>query len=366
MSVLISPNMNLPVPVVLGEPGPQYALDVNSALSLIDGHNHTSGNGVQVPSAGLNINSDLSFNNNRLLVAKSITFTSQPSPLTAVSPDLGAAYVSGVDLYYNDGNGNQIRITAAGNVAGAAGSISGLTAPASASYSSAQSKFIWQSDVSTSAGMDGGPVTIRQNIASAKGVTLQSAASLAADYTLTFPGGLPPTTRLVTIDSSGNIGVPFYIDNTTLVVNSNILSVGTITASNITANQSTASSLGAVTVNSGSGQFTNVVSLTCTGNNPVFVGIYHDTSVSGNAYIQASGVTAFDIVIKKNGGASEVARYTIGPISSSSPFSIDFPASIFTVDTSAAAGVNTYFAQIEPLINGNVTAAGLKIIAWEM
>ena len=37
MSFTNSPNMNLPIPTVGGEPGPNYATDVNSSLTLVDG-----------------------------------------------------------------------------------------------------------------------------------------------------------------------------------------------------------------------------------------------------------------------------------------------------------------------------------------
>lgn len=205
MSVIISPNMNLPVPVVGAEPGPQYATDVNNSLNIIDGHNHTPGFGVPITSAAINWNADISAMNNRVTLLKSATFTVQGSPLASVLPDIGAIYVSGVDLYYNDINGNQIRMTQNGSVNSGNGSISGLTPPASASYSVAGAKFIWESDVNTSAGMDNGPVTIREEVANANGVTLQSPISLAADYSLTFPAALPGGTSFLLVDSSGNI-----------------------------------------------------------------------------------------------------------------------------------------------------------------
>lgn len=197
--------MSLPIPVVLTEPGPQYALDVNSCMSILDGHNHTSGMGVQIPPDGLNINSDLTFSNNRLTLAKSITFTPQGGLLPGVSPDIGAIYVSGVDLYYNDISGNQIRLTQNGNIVGGSGSISGLVAPASASYNMSNTTFVWQSNVNTSAAMDNGPITIREEIANANGITVQSPSALAADYSLTLLPALPLSTSYLIVDPTGNI-----------------------------------------------------------------------------------------------------------------------------------------------------------------
>jgi len=64
------PNMGFtnPTPGVTtgGSPSYTYANNISSALTTIGAHNHTPGgsNGVQVPTAGLNINADLTFNGN--------------------------------------------------------------------------------------------------------------------------------------------------------------------------------------------------------------------------------------------------------------------------------------------------------------
>lgn len=206
MSVVVSPNMNLPVPVVSQEPGPQYASDVDNCLGLIDQHNHAFGNGVQISPNGLNINTDLTIQDNNLTSVRTVRFFPQGGPIIASSPDLGVIYEAGVDLYYNDGNGNQIRLTQAGSIVGTSGSITGLTAPASATYSSGSSTFTWQSNVNTPATMDMGNIIIRNDTANSPGVTIAVNASIASDYQLTLPAALPGATSFVTSDSSGNIG----------------------------------------------------------------------------------------------------------------------------------------------------------------
>lgn len=203
-TINLSPNMNLPVPVVGEDPGPDYATNVNSSFGILDGHNHSLGSGVQITPSGLNINTDLSILSNNLTVVRSVRFTAQGSPL-ALGTDLGCVYESGVDLWYNDGNGNQIRITQSGGLAGTPGSISGLTAPASASYVAASSTFIFQSNVNTPANIDVGSVILRQVTTSPNGITLSSPTSLAANYTLTFPAGLPSSPTVLSSDASGNL-----------------------------------------------------------------------------------------------------------------------------------------------------------------
>lgn len=199
-----SPNMSLPVPNVGVDPGPTWAYDLDSCLNIIDYHDHSSGYGVPVTPSGLDISSDLTFQDNNATNLKSARFYVQGSPLSGPS-DLGCLYVSGVDLYYNDVSGNQVRITQSGAVVAGSGSISGLVAPASASYSSGTGTFTWQSAVNTSAKMDAGAIVIRKATLNSAGITIQANNSLSSDYSLTLPATLPGSTQFLTLDTSGNI-----------------------------------------------------------------------------------------------------------------------------------------------------------------
>ena len=203
MPVIISPNMSLPVPVVSQEPGPQWAADINASLSILDGHNHSPGSGVQITPAGLNINTDLPINSNNLTLARSVRFSPQLSPLSLGS-DIGCLYESGVDLYYNDGAGNQVRITQSGAVTGATGTITGLpSGTASASYSAGT--FTFQSATSTPANLAVGPISIGLNIANSKTVTISSTAGQASNYSLFLPAAAPATNQIMVSDNSGNL-----------------------------------------------------------------------------------------------------------------------------------------------------------------
>lgn len=223
-NIVVSPNMNLPVPIVGEEAGPAYATDVNNCMSVIDSHDHSTGSGVQITPSGINISADLPFNNNNATVLKTARFTAQSSPITASSPNLDCLYVSGVDLYYNDGSGNQVRITQSGGVAGSPGSIANLTSPASATYVSGTSTFVWQSAASTPANMDAGSYILREVAANANGITISSPSGLASNYSVTFPGSLPGQQNFMTLDNSGNIAT-WAVDNSTLEVSSNTLRI---------------------------------------------------------------------------------------------------------------------------------------------
>lgn len=198
--VVNSANMNLPVPIVGVDPGPQYAIDVNSCLTLIDQHDHTPGYGVQITPAGIDINTNLTFGQNFATDVAGVVLTTQLS-----TPTVNTIYESGVDLFFVDGDGNDVRITQNGAVAGTPGSIANLAAPASASYVAADSTFVWESDTNIAANMDFGAAIMR-NISpnSTFALTLQPPAALSSDYSLTLPI-IPVSRSLLTIDTSGII-----------------------------------------------------------------------------------------------------------------------------------------------------------------
>src|ERR1700721_1530884 len=110
------PNMNLPVPVPTQDPGPDWANNLYACLfNVLDQHNHSSGNGVQINPSGLNLNADVSFLTNNATNLRSTRYLSQGAPLSGAA-DLGCVYVSGGELFYNDIAGNQVKITSGGTV----------------------------------------------------------------------------------------------------------------------------------------------------------------------------------------------------------------------------------------------------------
>jgi microcystin-dependent protein len=206
MPVNITPNMGLIAPVVGQEPGPNWASDLNASLGILDQHNHSSGQGVQITPTGININANLPMNSNNLTTTKTITFTAQSGALPGSSPYLGCIYVAGNELYYNDESGNIVPITLNGSVNAGAGSITGLpSGTASASYSGVAQTFIWQSATNTPANMDNGSVTIRPIAVSPNGVTINAPAGLGASYGVTLPTALPSSTSALSVDPSGTM-----------------------------------------------------------------------------------------------------------------------------------------------------------------
>lgn len=198
MANTISPSMGLPIPDVGTQPGPDYATDVNTSLTIIDTHTHIAGSGNPITPDAISINTSLTFSDNFAVDLAGMTMTAQ-----SITPDNQTLYVNGVDLYYTDGLGNNIRMTQSGGIVGSPGSISGLASPASATYVSGSQTFVWQSGTSIAANMDAGSLLLR-NLSpnSTYALTLAPPSGLAANYTVTLPP-IPAATAFVTMANSG-------------------------------------------------------------------------------------------------------------------------------------------------------------------
>lgn len=224
-----SPNMGMPVPVVGVDPGPDWAQNINASLSVVDGHDHSPGHGVQVTPAGININADFAQNGNNITLSRTIRFLSQSAALTAPA-DLECVYVVGQELFYNDGAGNTVQITTNGSVNAGAGSITGLPS-GTASASFAGGTFTFVSATNTPAAMNLGSVKIGRQDTSGFGTTIGVSGSQAANYSLTLPTSLPGSTSLLQVDSSGNMGTTAGITGSgaAVLANSPTISSPTLT-----------------------------------------------------------------------------------------------------------------------------------------
>ncbi len=229
-----TPNMNLALPTVSQTLGPAWATQLIAALGQIDSHNHTTGQGVAVPAAGINVNADLPFSGNNATSLRSARFTDQGAALTTPS-DVGCLYLAGGNLFWNSGAGAAVQITSGGALAGTPGSIAGLGSPAAVTYTSGNGTFRFTSNTNTNAAVDVGPVTVRAQAAAANGITIQSPSGLAANYAVTLLGTLPAGQRALTIDNLGNLST-WNIDGSGLVSNAGVLTV--VGAAAIAANTS--------------------------------------------------------------------------------------------------------------------------------
>jgi hypothetical protein len=192
------------LPIVSVTLGPIWASEVNAAFGVIDAHDHSSGKGTPVRTAGIYLDADLDFRGTNSKNARSARFALQTSLLGGIS-DVCCVYFSGADLYANDSAGNQIQLTSGGGVAGTSGSISGLASPASVVYTPATKLFKFYSGSNIWASMQTGPITISEAVLNGKGVTVSVPVGLATAYGLELPAALPASTKIVTLTSAGKV-----------------------------------------------------------------------------------------------------------------------------------------------------------------
>lgn len=209
-----TPNMDLTVPYVNVDPGPDYANNINNSFSLIDAHDHSSGKGVQITPSGLNINAALTFNGNPLTNASYVEFQLQSSG-PGVSQSLyvqnGSESPARPDLWYYDGS-SAVQLTNNGSVNATIANLPGE------SYGAGT--FTWKQGVgsTTPAAFDIGAITLRPNVAgTTNGITLQTGA-ISSAWTLTLPT-LPSVTSFLTVDSSGNISSATALDGVLTTAN---------------------------------------------------------------------------------------------------------------------------------------------------
>jgi len=134
-------NMNLTLPTVSVTAGPTFATQINTAITSIDAHDHTTGKGVQVPSAGINIDANLSFGGYTATGLKATAFTAQAAAITDTYRLWAKA---DGNLYYTNGSGTPVQITSSGTL-----NTSGLVTAVYSPLSLAGNVTIGPSDSST-------------------------------------------------------------------------------------------------------------------------------------------------------------------------------------------------------------------------
>lgn len=215
------PNMGVILPTLGGDSG-DWDDKLNAGITLIDAHDHTSGKGTQVPSAGININADLSFAGNAATALGKAAF----SAVTALVSGSKTLFVSSSDneLYWRTNAGTNVKLTSGTtiNTSLVGGIVGDYTAVgAEVAFNDANDRYTFKQNSATGwARLASGEVRIFETGTSESVyVGLAAPAALGASYTLTLPTALPGSTLLAQCDSSGNI----TFSNT--VVNSVVLAV---------------------------------------------------------------------------------------------------------------------------------------------
>lgn len=353
MSSTQTPNMNLTVPGVGTEPSPEWAQEINSDLSILDQHNHSPGQGVQITPSGIDISSDLTFQGNAATNLEYVLFSVQ----TGDPASNYVEYVKGVDLYYTDGNGNHIQITSGGGVNGSPGSISNLTSPASASYVSATQTFVWKSGVSTAANMDAASLIVRYPgsypTPTGNYIAIEAPSSLSTGFALTLPAALPSVTSNLTLSNSGVIGTSTPPASVVISSSSAMFSTTSVTYVPVT----------------------NLSVAITTSGGPVMLMLQPENAISSVAKIGLSSTTenpAGTVLITRYDGSSttnisqtQLFSSPIGGAGSSSCIIYYTPGSISFIDV-PTAGTYTYAINVVAQNSTTITCTNIVLAAYEI
>lgn len=373
-----SPNMQLTIPVPGVDPGPDWANNLNASLTVIDSHTHSPGSGVQITPSGIDINSDLTWNNtNNAINLRSLRFFPQGSPISGSGSDLGCLYESGVDLYFNDGAGNQIRITQSGSVAGASGTITGLpSGTASAAYASINGTFVFQQATSTAANLDVGSIAIRYPgsypTPSGNYIQLRAPSGLSSGYSITLPSLPAANNTLLTMSTSGVLSAAAAVDNSTLEISSGVLQVkasgigspqiadGAVTPPKLSAsNHATSASTGSYSNSTSSFTTAASVVLTTSGR-PVLVSLAADGSSNG----QMSVSNNTGALVRFKVGSNVIGDYLVA--APNLGLGITWPGN-FSMMSFPSAGANTFLVQAEIFAgSGSVFLTNLALTVVEI
>lgn len=192
------------LPTVSVTLGPLWASEINTALGIVDAHSHAPGSGLQIGAAGLNITSDLTLNTNDLTGIRTLRLTDQTS-ITLAGTDIRAMYSKNGDLYYRSSASQEVQVTNGASLAGISGTITGLTSPAAAAYSSITGTFAFTKDTNKGGKLAISDIALYEfDNASAQPITLKSPAAVVA-YSMTLPAAVPTQAGLMAINTAGQL-----------------------------------------------------------------------------------------------------------------------------------------------------------------
>jgi hypothetical protein len=214
------PNMNLVLPT-RGPTGAGVWDDtIDADIAILDAHNHSNGQGVAIPTAGLNINADLSFSS---LYAPSNLHRLQFSAIAGGSLTAGqrkSLFVSdgtggltANELYFLNSSGTAIKFTNGNllNVGAFVGGIGGdySSVGAALNYDDSAKRYTFKEGTADSNGWArlaaGGLRLFEFNTTESLYVEQVAPAALASSFTMTWPVALPAASQTVSIDNTGQI-----------------------------------------------------------------------------------------------------------------------------------------------------------------
>lgn len=200
------PNTGVILPALQGDSG-IWGDELNTALTLLDLCDHTPGKGVKVPTAGLNINADLTFAGFSATNVKSTDFAA----VTALSTGARRLFVSASDneLYWRSNAGTNVKLTNGATinmslVGGIVGDYAAVGAEVAFDDANDRYTFKQQGSPKVWARMASGDVRLYETGTSETVYTaLKCDPALVASYDIQLPLALPASTKLLQLSAAG-------------------------------------------------------------------------------------------------------------------------------------------------------------------
>ena len=150
--------MGIELPEVGVTYSPQWASMINAAFIKLDAHDHSFSEGNKITPSGMVIDQNFDMNTYGIDGANYVQVVSGND-----SQDKPANTVYGIngDLYFTDGAGNEVRITASGALStGALGTITGMTGQASVVYLEGSDTYVFTGSTGEPAGARFGDIVV--------------------------------------------------------------------------------------------------------------------------------------------------------------------------------------------------------------
>ena len=207
------PEMGLITPVAGADSG-SWDDKINAAFVLVDAHDHTSGKGVAVPIAGLDIDDDFPMAGFGLVNLGKISF----SPIAAPSSGSKNLFVNASDneLYWRSNAGVNVKLTSGTSInTSLVGGIVGdyTSVSAEVAFDDANDRYTFKQNSATGwARLASGDVRLYETGTSESVyVGLKAPAALAVSYDITWPADPNPladgVTHLMQMSSTGAVSV---------------------------------------------------------------------------------------------------------------------------------------------------------------
>jgi hypothetical protein len=215
-----TPNMGLTKPDPDGSVG-TWDTELNATIDLADAHDHTTGKGVKVPVAGLNINADLSFAGFGATGVKVVDLAAVLASEVTGYPTALFCNSADNELYWRTSGGVNVQITSGASLNAAL--LGGFTGDygsggSQADFNSGTSIFNFLRAANHRAFIDSSDIRLFQGTSGiTNAVKLRSPNSLAASYDWIFPTALPASQKILQITSGGQV-VASATAGTTIVV----------------------------------------------------------------------------------------------------------------------------------------------------